>query len=71
MVQCRWFEEDLVSGVVSWFDAHVHGCTSSASQLLINIDGQLILAITGFMLLVFMTTHPFHFHFYCLQSQMR
>ena len=54
--------QGLGSRVVSWFDAHVHGrinSWSSASQLLINIGSQLNLAITGFMLLVFMTTNPF------------
>ena len=62
--QLDLFTYGLGSGVVSWFDAHVHGRTpsSSASQLLINIGGQLTLAITGFMLLVFMTTHSFQFH---------
>ena len=63
--QLDLFTYGLGSGAVSCFDAHVHDrktCSSSASQFLINIGGQLTLAITGFMLLVFMTTHPFQFH---------
>ena len=69
MARCRWFEEDFGSEVVFWFVAHVHDhstSSSSASQFLINIctqtgqlSGQLNLAISGFVLLVFITVHPF------------
>ena len=43
---------DLESEVDPWFEvAHVYDCT--------QMIGQLLMAITGFMLLVFMSTHYF------------
>ena len=43
---------DLESEVDPWFEvAHENDCT--------QMSGQLLVAITGFMLLVFMSTHSF------------